>query len=298
MKIIIRLVALLLSMILMALCVSCEHNTNVVLSTVVEPTFTPVTTTPTMIPTAVPSPTPTSTPVLTATEAAFSEERRAELNQQIQDFLNYQGEYSEENIQQYLLPRDHGEPLNLGLIYINESTLRNQSWLFDYMEKDGDLLFIVGFDGKDNQRFATVLNIPLSILKKSPIVGEEGVALVKLDSWSASTGERVIGFTSDRELIESHLTRNKPLLTNFYVIIFDEKNAEETGGEGHLEVVRYYNNNASYIGDLLSQINQNGIEIKNNLKSQDKQISKIEELSDINDIDNYSMPNIRLLIYK
>ena len=301
MKIILRLVALLLSMIMMALCVSCEHNTNVVLSTVVEPTFTPVTITPTMTPTAVPSSTPTSTPVLTATEAAFSKERIAELDQQIQDFLNYQGEYSKENIQEFLLPEIHYpntiiRHYNLGLVYFNESHVETQTWLFDYLEKDGDLVLIVGFDGKDGQRFVTCLNIPISVINKSTVMSERGIDLIKLDSWCDSTGEHVFKSTSDIDVIKHYLITNKPLLIGSRLITSDETISKEVGGDALAAVCRYYNNSLPYIENLVYQIHNNGTELGSAFKLLDKKITQIEKISDINILSNSTMPIVGQIV--
>ena len=176
-----RFLALFLSLLFTVLAVSCAPRPMAASAGTPEPP--PPTAAPTATPEPTPEPTETPEPTPIVDEFDFTEERKAELNQQIQDFLSYEGEYSKENIQKYLLPGvKKDEFYNLGLVKANESIIETQSWLFDYVEKDGDLLLIVGFDGKDGQRLVTILNIPIHIMKMSSVI--QGISLVKLNGWN------------------------------------------------------------------------------------------------------------------
>ena len=93
MKIASRLVALFLTMFIVFSAVACALCAEGALNNTPNPTISL-----TIAPTA--APTATSTAILTPTteEYGFTEERRIELNQQFHDFLNKQGEFSQESM--------------------------------------------------------------------------------------------------------------------------------------------------------------------------------------------------------
>lgn len=266
---------------------ACAPSAEITLVSTPEPTVSE-----TAAPTA--SPTPTAIPTPTIDKYGFTEERKAELNQQIQDFLNYQGEYSKGNIKKYLLPIGYGKDkfYNLGLIQSSESVITVQPWLFDYVEKDGDLLLITGFDGKDNQRFVTVLNIPLHFVDIYP--QSSGVALIKLNGWSANGGQ-VVGGSNDLDTIKSHLIKGNPMLIDFISSVASDEEAKEVGGDVLADINRYYRHNLSYIGNLIYQIDQNGETLENTLESSDKEIIKIDEISDIDGLDHSTLPIVGII---
>jgi hypothetical protein len=119
----------------------------------------------TVAPTATltPSPEPTPTPVPTLSP---EEIRIAELNQQFQDFLNKEGEFTQEKIASMMMKFDTGtmlqkpsdfdyEKVKLGVA--DEGSREIQGYFFDYFEKDNRILLIMGFDGKDDNRFITLI---------------------------------------------------------------------------------------------------------------------------------------------
>jgi len=237
------------------------------------------------------SPSPEPTPIID--EFGFTEERKAELDQQIQDFLNYEGKYSRENIQKYLLPiRD--SYYSLGLVNSGDSFNRVQPWLFDCMEKDGDLILMVGFDGKDNKRFITLLNVPLHFKETNP---KAGVGFSKISEWNDHTNEESVGNIGDIDVIKSHLSKNKPMLIDFITIVGSDEEARNLGGDDFVTLNQYYRNNLFYTGDLISKVYWNEKTIDNILKLGNEKIQKIEHVSDISKINNATIPIVGVIIY-
>ena len=86
------------------------------------------------------------------------------LNQQFQDFLNKQGEFTSEKMSLIMMETmsilDKSE-VGLGIVYSDGISPDIQGYFFDYLEKDGRFFLFMGFDGKDGNRFITPLEIPI-----------------------------------------------------------------------------------------------------------------------------------------
>lgn len=118
-----------------------------------------VTAEPTATPTS--SPKPSEVPTPTVDEYGFTEERRTDLNQQIQDFLSYEDGFTREKILEMLIEVDSNldpNEIGLGIVDIQPQV---QGYFFDYFEKDNRIFMLIGFDGKDGSRFVTPVEIPL-----------------------------------------------------------------------------------------------------------------------------------------
>lgn len=130
---------------------ACAPSAEVALASTPEPTLS-APAAPTVAPTPTPSPVPTPTPI-------FSEARTAELNQQMQDFLSKQGEFTPEKITSKMMVTNSplaNDKVGLG-IATQQASL--QGYFFDYLEKDNRLYLLMGFDGKDGNRFITPVEI-------------------------------------------------------------------------------------------------------------------------------------------
>lgn len=106
-----------------------------------------------------PAPTPTPTPGPSATPW-MNEEDTAALNQKIQDFLDKTGDYTPEKISAKMFDLSgllDTSKIQLGLV----DATHIEGYLFDYVEKDGSLVLLVGFDGNDGGRFVVPIQIPL-----------------------------------------------------------------------------------------------------------------------------------------
>ena len=93
------------------------------------------------------------------------------MNQQMQDFLNREGEFTQEKIASMMMQfytgneidyYEHFKTDTVGL-GISEWQPLIQGYLFDYFEDDGRLILIFGFDGRDGNRFITPVEIPIYI---------------------------------------------------------------------------------------------------------------------------------------
>jgi len=109
-----------------------------------------VTPSPTATPTATPSPTPDASALAAASEKAAMEE----LDKQIQAFLNYQGEYAPESITYINWAK---EITKLGLL---DTSPKVEGILLGHVNIGDPLLLIVGFDGVDENRFVTPIELP------------------------------------------------------------------------------------------------------------------------------------------
>ncbi|MCE5187754.1 MAG: hypothetical protein LLF75_01000 [Eubacteriales bacterium] len=159
MKLTARLIALLFIVLIMFLSVSCAPNSIVAPASTPAPTFT---SSPTLLPTAVPTATPTPSPT---PEPLLSAERKAELNLQITDFINNQGDFTKDKKSKMAIRTRTRESQSTELGLADGLNVFIEGYLFDYFKKDGSLLLLVGFDGKDGKGFVTPVQIPLYFLE-------------------------------------------------------------------------------------------------------------------------------------
>lgn len=141
---------------------ACAPRVEVALASTPEPTVSV-----TAAPTATPTVAPTSIPTPAVDEYGFTEERKAELNQQFQDFLNKEGEFTPEKMSQIMMEtmsKLDKDEVGLGIVDGGDVP-RIQGVFFDYLEKDGRIFLFVGFDGKDGSRFITPIEIPYYFYK-------------------------------------------------------------------------------------------------------------------------------------
>lgn len=166
MKIIRSLVALFFSVLLVVSSVSCAPRTLVASTNTPEPTLS-FTATPTVTPTAI----PTAVPTPAVDEYGFTEERRAELNQQFQDFLNYEGDFTPEKITSAMMELDRGIDqttlFDMSSARLGVSSLDPylQGYFFDYFKKNDRAILLFGFDGEDSNRFITPVEMPYYLLE-------------------------------------------------------------------------------------------------------------------------------------
>lgn len=126
---------------------------------------------------ATPAPTESATPTSTATSAPtpspipgptptpwMNEADTAALNQKIQDFLNKEGDFTPEKVSARMFDLSglfDSKQIQLGLV----DATHIEGHFFDYVEKEGSLLLLVGFDGKGGDRFVAPIQIPLYYLE-------------------------------------------------------------------------------------------------------------------------------------
>ena len=94
----------------------------------------------------------------------MNEEDTAALNQKIQDFLDKTGDYTPEKISAKMFDLSgmfDKTQIQLGLV----DATHVEGCFFDYVEKDGSLILLVGFDGNDGGRFVIPIQIPLYFIE-------------------------------------------------------------------------------------------------------------------------------------
>lgn len=295
MKLTARSSALIITMIIVTLSfVSCAPTKIVELVSTPQPTSTITTTpivTPTPKPTFTPIPTDSPVPVISADEAVI-------INQQIQDFLQNKGMYSQEDIQSYLYSEGHANEdffYKLGIVYEAERNYYQiQGWLFGYTMQADDLLLIVGFDSKNNDRFVTALKIPLF----HKCIDKKGAVLLTYqNTWRNPSyfhsGENVY----DYEDIVSHLTLNQPFLFNFITLpLPSDEEAKEQGGEHYIELYHEENDNRQYVYNLVSQLEQNNQTVHVPANAKNFPISMTDEVSDLVGLDRLMIPTLDVLV--
>lgn len=294
MKLTARYAMLIAMVIIVALCsASCAPRTNVTLVSTPQPTSTL-----TALPIVTPTPKPTITPIPTDSPVpTISSDETVIINQQIQDFLQYKGIYSQENIQNYLYSEGHanGEIFyKLGIVNAWEDCCQIQGWLFGYTMKANDLLLIVGFDSKNDDRFITALKIPLFY----ECINEKGAVLLTYqNAWNNPTyfhsGENVY----DYEEIISHITLNQPFLFDFITIpLPNDEELKEQGGEHYIELVHERLDNRQYAYNLISQLDRNNQTVHIPANAKNFPITEIDEVSDLVKLDRLTIPTLDELV--
>lgn len=143
--------------VLIAICLMFVFGSACVPNSAVTHTVTPI-----VISSPIPSADPTSTLSSAPTVTPWIDaEREAVLNQQLQDFLNKEGDFTTEETSSMMMTffeNDKLESIGLGVC---DSHPIIQGYLFDYIELQDVILLIVGFDGADGNRFVTPVEIPV-----------------------------------------------------------------------------------------------------------------------------------------
>lgn len=246
----------------MSFLIACAPDAEVASVSTPEPT--PMSTaTPTTTPTATPSPTPTATPVAKSVP-----------DQQKQDFINKTGEYTFENIKNelfYLGIRD--DIYNLGVVGFfnspsreNETQVVVQGWLFGYREENGNLNLEVGFDSKDGKKgIIKDVIVPISFFQQHEGSGI-GLGFEDYEYWQKLDSSRTfLGLRNNVESITDYLDDflDKPMMFTFYTKLFIDSTMNKLFGETTTTaLVNLINENSSAVNQLLSEISDNGEDIK------------------------------------
>jgi len=295
MKLAARYAVLIATVVIVTLCsASCAPRTNIALVSTPQPTST-ITTTPIVTPTPkltiTPIPTDSPVPTISSDEAVI-------INQQIQDFLQYKGIYSQENIQSYLFSRGTANEeifYKLGVVYEGETSYQIQGWLFGYTMRADDLLLIVGFDSKNNDRFVTALKIPLFL---KSINRNGGVLLTHQNSWRNPTNfygsnERPFEY----EEVVTLLTLNQPFLYEFITLSLpSDEEAKEKGWERNIELYHEQRDNQQYGYNLVSKLDRNNQAVHVLINAKNYPITEIDEVSDLAELDRLTIPTLDVLV--
>ena len=145
----------------------------------------------------------------------------AELDQQIQDFLNSEGDYTDEKIQEVFLKRATVDPkreMNLGIVNLSQYSIDIESIPIKCIEKDGYLVLLSGFTDENNKRIVLLVKVPL---KKGNEDDNFLLEIQRLQDRRASSGFPVEIDTSTNEFLEyMEKFKNEPVIYTFPI---DEK---------------------------------------------------------------------------
>ena len=278
MKLTKHLVVLSLTIIMSVLSVSCAQNKIVALDSTLEPTETYASmSAPEETPIITPSLAPTATPI-------FSEKRTAELNQQIYDFNHNEGDFTKEKKSEMAISTQTTEERGSTELGIQLSQPRIEGYFFDYFEKDGSLILLMGFDDKNGKGFTTPIQIPLYFY--------EGEALAKFTfavktSSYLGTVETVTNKDTEGLFIYLDKLKGKVIMVQPAFKPFPGTKDDHTGATK--EYFIEHESKVAMAGKLISLVATNGIEIQNEdyheSDYENHEIIKIESLDEMNNID-------------
>jgi len=210
-----------------------------------------------------------------------------DLDQQIHDFLNKTGDYTEENIDKKMITDSAGKQTKLGIVNFGDSF---ECWLFDYLKKADYILLTVGFDGRDDKRFITELAIPVYVYEKGNLSDYKLVFSKLSDSVivdgmeetsSASAGEDMCAFLEN--------LKDSPIIVYSTV----DKFTDSTKGynDAAKKFIKEYNDKRKLVKELFYEIADNGLKL--NFDAPDGvSLIRITAKSDIDKIDIKRVPVI------
>jgi len=178
-----------------------------------------------------------------------------EIDSNMCKFLNFQFPYSTDEISKRLFTKSSMSIKKLGL----ESLSRIQGIILGYQYSDDDVLLIVGFDGKENSRFVSLLRLPLSVIRdENTRVYFNIYALKSLDL----NGEKDILKLKDNSEIKKYLDVLVNKLAIFVLIddpISDVDMAKASNNKAELNLANDINGQLEYTKGILGKVFDNGL---------------------------------------
>lgn len=251
MKIASHLVSLFLTMFIVFSAVACAPCAEVALNNTLNPTISL-----TVAPTAAPTATSTAIPTPTTEEYGFTEERRIELNQQFHDFLNKQGEFSQENMDSKLLYYNNArKTLDLGWINGDEAGVALQTYFFDYFRSGDYIIVAVGLNGTDGNNHVKPMVIPINYFKENnPSVK---FAFTEMGDWNTSTSYRLIWESNAGNIVDRlNKIKGNFVILDLYTKMSDEiiKNGVCLFGNGCEPYLNEFKNTNNLVNGLMSDV--------------------------------------------
>ena len=302
MKIIRSLVNLLFSALIVVSSVSCAPRTLVASTNTPEPAQTA---TPSASPTSTPSPEPTATPVASLSPV----EQAAFLDQQFQDFLNKEGNYTQEKMAEMAiwgsqLCYEDGNGTDLGILKIfNEESKEDNRDLSAYgnlltvtKDENNNIFLTMGFDGKDGNRFITELMVLGSVYDYYHNLPDGDPDKDRMGLWFATEN----GLHLDDKFVEKFRASSSDEVFNYLIGLKGKKivadipakkinTSELTNGMKTMWDER--NKRLPYTYNLISRLAKNGIDTSA-IGSSGKDIILIDSSADLEAIDFNNVPII------
>jgi len=146
------------------------------------------------------SPSPDGPPRPSATESEKTYEEI--VNQQIKEFIDKTGNFSDEAIQQYLINYHGNKNLELGFVESSEGIIFLQGFLFDYTRVGDYIVMAVGFDGADGKNHVKPAVIPIKMYERPN--NEISFTFEKLGDWKvAGTSHDLIYKTNAKDITDT-----------------------------------------------------------------------------------------------
>lgn len=279
-----------------AFSVACAPDSAVAAAATLTPEPAP-TFSPTPSPTPVPTPTPTHSPTPVP---LFSAERKAELNLLITDFINNQGDFTKEKKSEMAIGSETTDKLGsteLGLVLYDPQI---EGYLFDYVEKDGSLILIMGFDGKDGKGFVTPIQIPLYFLEGEARANftfyefEANTVFTRFNQTDVANNKDTTNLFKRLDELEGNVIVIEPAFESF-----------PGSKDDHTGVTKDYfiehESKLELAGRLVDSVATNGIEIENENYHEDDysnyEIIKLKNVEDVENLDLAKVPLMQLHIY-
>jgi len=264
---------------------ACAPRAEIALSST--PELTP---TSTAMPTATPTPEPTPKPTLSP------EEEKEVLNQQFQDFFNKEGDFTEEKLGFHpIYPsqpnnRKPEDEVKLGLLRIIDGDYFNiYGYLFDsIITEENNIILILGFDGKDGNRFITPVEITSSVEDHFLDIKEKDFAAFYISEEKGSTldadYEMILTYGSDETANYIKGFEGDRIILDIPNDKIDVKSLEDKWDIVYLNYLEDCNSSIPYVLSLVNKLETNGIDTSSVRKSS-KEINLISNSDDINSID-------------
>lgn len=243
----------------------------------------PIAVTPTATPTATPSPAPTATQI-------FSEERTAELTQQIYDFNHNEGNFTKEKKSEMAIASKPMNKSGITELGLQSSQPRLEGYFFDYFEKDGSLILLIGFDDKDGKGFITPVQIALYFLEGEP--KSQFTFFAISDAVPFGIVETITDGDTDNlflylEKLKGHVIMIQPALKPI-------PGSKDDYNELIADYFMDKNSKIGLAGKLISEVATNNIEIRNEDyyegSYEDYEIMHLRNIDDIDDINISKIP--------
>ena len=217
--------------------------------------------------------------------------KSTELNQQIQDFLNKEGEFTEEKVQELVFGHARNkEEMRLGWFDSNpalEGILLGSHKINDY------ILMEVGLLDRNKERFVTVVGIPSYLFDGT---NNMNLGFYRYDEDNG--GSVLMGdLKNENEILEKLETlKNKAIVFGFEYqnLIISDKDRERCG-ETILRFIEDAEGKIEIAEGLAAGVWTNGIQ--KDISGNEIDITKVGDIKDIYNLDISDIPIIGLKIY-
>ena len=223
------------------------------------------------------------------------------INQNIQDFLNKSGVYTDEAESNRLMTY-HDQRIALGWMGEGEDDIEFQGELLGYIISDDYILMAVGFNGTDGLNHVKPMAIPIGFFDYSDGQSDKfPFQFEKLGDWTLLTSHKMNFETSLKDVEERLNTiKGKPVILAFCTALSDDDILKKGVGRFGDKCIPFYKElkNSSHLpiglmSEIVVETNENIVlqKTKHSLSS-DIKIPDINNINDLKKIDILVVPRI------